>query len=284
LASALSSGLTWTRNKFATLVAGLRAAGTLGGRHRPAPHPSRARSGLVLQRVSCRLGVWVSCLEARPDALVQISALPQERQRRDPQGRQEALQTNRALTAVFHNMLESQGLDPARCCADRRPGRRRGATTQHDLVDLVIARGSSEFVHYVRDNTQIPVMAHATEFVTCTCTKQPIPLKRRASPSMRKITLSRRVQRRRDIALGCLCPPPHLMRPSPALREARVESAACEATRARHPELVLASEADVEPSMAAPIISVRQVLDCPRRWLTSHATALAHRCHRHGIK
>jgi glutamate-5-semialdehyde dehydrogenase len=121
----------------------------------------RLDTGLVLEQVRCPLGVLAVVFEARPDALVQIASLAiRSGNGVLLKGGREARESNRALAAVVRRALASCGLpEEALQLLDERAeveallGLERG-------VDLVVARGSKQFVEHVRARTGIPVLAH----------------------------------------------------------------------------------------------------------------------------
>jgi glutamate-5-semialdehyde dehydrogenase len=118
--------------------------------------------GLVLQRITCPLGVVGVIFESRPDALVQIASLAVKSGNGVIlKGGREAVRSCEALTQAIHQGLLQSGIDPAVV---------RLLTTREETlellhleqdVDLIIPRGSNSFVRFVQDNTRIPVLGHA---------------------------------------------------------------------------------------------------------------------------
>jgi glutamate-5-semialdehyde dehydrogenase len=118
--------------------------------------------GLVLERVTCPLGLLGVVFESRPDALVQIVGLAWKSGNAVLlKGGREALETNRALTAVIHGVLEDAAIDPR--AAVLLEGREdvTAVLGLHGLVEVIVARGSSEFVRQIQAESEIPVMGHA---------------------------------------------------------------------------------------------------------------------------
>ena len=118
--------------------------------------------GLVLERVSAPLGLLGVIFESRPDALVQIVGLAWKSGNAVLlKGGREALGTNRALAAVIHRVLETAGIDAR--AAVLLEGREDVAAVLglHGLVEVIVARGSSEFVRHIMSQSEIPVMGHA---------------------------------------------------------------------------------------------------------------------------
>lgn len=118
--------------------------------------------GLVLERVTCPLGLIGVVFEARPDALVQIAGLALRSGNAVLlKGGREAQESNRALAAVVHDVLRARGLDPRAAVLLEDRADVSAVLGLEGVVDLIVARGSSEFVRHVRASTRIPVMAHA---------------------------------------------------------------------------------------------------------------------------
>lgn len=118
--------------------------------------------GLCLYQESCPIGVIGVIFEARPDALVQISALCiKSGNCVILKGGSEAAHSNRLLASLFTEALTRAGL-PARCLLQLE-GREeiRTLLSCHRELDLLVPRGSNAFVQYIMENTKIPVMGHA---------------------------------------------------------------------------------------------------------------------------
>ena len=118
--------------------------------------------GLVLEKVTCPIGVIGVIFESRPDALVQISALCiKSGNCAILKGGSEAAKTNRALFDVIRTAGLKAGLpDGFVSIIEDRAGIDELLKCD-DAVDLIIPRGSNAFVRYIMDNSRIPVMGHA---------------------------------------------------------------------------------------------------------------------------
>lgn len=118
--------------------------------------------GLQLFRETCPIGVIGVIFESRPDALVQIATLCLKSGNcAILKGGSEALHTNRALFEVIYNAAVAAGL-PEGCMAQAEMRSQIDELLEcDDSVDLLIPRGSNEFVRYIMDHTKIPVMGHA---------------------------------------------------------------------------------------------------------------------------
>lgn len=118
--------------------------------------------GLVLKRVTCPIGVIGVIFEARPDALVQISALCiKSGNCVILKGGSEALRSNKKLFDIIHEAVIAAGL-PADCMMQLEARSEINELLEcHESVDLLIPRGSNAFVQYIMNHTKIPVMGHA---------------------------------------------------------------------------------------------------------------------------
>jgi glutamate-5-semialdehyde dehydrogenase len=120
--------------------------------------------GLILQKVSCALGVVAVIFESRPDAVPQVSSLAiKTGNGLVLKGGAEARNTNRILVSIWHEALEavSPSLRPAICALTDRADVARILEMDRD-IDLVVPRGSTEFVKYVFRDSRIPVLGHGS--------------------------------------------------------------------------------------------------------------------------
>lgn len=123
--------------------------------------------GLTLVRSSCPIGVIGVIFESRPDALVQISALCiKSGNCVILKGGSEAKESNRKLFDVIYKAGTGAGLPEGfAMLVESREGIGE-LLSCHDAIDLIIPRGSNEFVQYIMANTKIPVMGHADGICT----------------------------------------------------------------------------------------------------------------------
>jgi len=217
--------------------------------------------GLVLEQVRCPLGVLAIVFESRPDALVQIASLALRSGNAVLlKGGREAAESNRALAGVVRDALEKAGLaaDAVQLLDDRSEvdallGLEKG-------VDLVVARGGKEFVEHVRARSRIPVLAHAEGVCH-------VFLHRSADPSKAaRIAVDSKV----TYPAACNAVETLLWEPGAeaaldasvaALEAAGVELRGDAATRARHPEMKAATEADWGTEYGALVLAVARVAD-----------------------
>ena len=120
--------------------------------------------GLTLQKVSCALGVVAVIFESRPDVVPQVGSLAiKTGNGLVLKGGAEARQTNRVLVSIWHEALSafSPSLRPAICALTDRADVARILEMDRD-IDLVVPRGSAEFVNYVFEHSRIPVLGHGS--------------------------------------------------------------------------------------------------------------------------
>ncbi|MDB2224907.1 glutamate-5-semialdehyde dehydrogenase [Halorubrum ezzemoulense] len=114
---------------------------------------------LELYRVAVPIGVVATVFESRPDALVQIAALALKSGNAVVlKGGSEASESNRVL---YEAIVEATADLPDGWAALIEAHEEVDRLLElDDRVDLVMPRGSSEFVSYIQENTQIPVLGH----------------------------------------------------------------------------------------------------------------------------
>ncbi|NLX77803.1 MAG: glutamate-5-semialdehyde dehydrogenase [Clostridiaceae bacterium] len=124
--------------------------------------------GLNLYKISCPIGVIGIIFESRPDALVQISALCLKSGNAVLlKGGREALETNRILTELIKKASAEAGIPTGwiHLVETREDVNRMLKLDKY--IDLIIPRGSNEFVRYIMDNSRIPVLGHADGICHC---------------------------------------------------------------------------------------------------------------------
>ena len=118
--------------------------------------------GLELYKVTCPIGVLCIIFESRPDALVQISTLALKSGNAVLlKGGSEAAQTNRMLAQIIIDAGIETGLPEDWMVLLETREDVKKMLAQDQYIDLVVPRGSNEFVKYIMDNTRIMVLGHA---------------------------------------------------------------------------------------------------------------------------
>lgn len=162
LAAPLLKRLTFQGSKVTDSARGLRS---LAGLPEPVGRVlSRTEldAGLVLTKESCPLGLIGVIFESRPDALVQISALCLKSGNAVLlKGGREAMETNRILAEIVREAAHSAGVPEGWIQLLESRDEVTEMLAMDDLVNLVIPRGSNEFVRHIMATSRIPVMGHA---------------------------------------------------------------------------------------------------------------------------
>jgi len=119
-------------------------------------------SDLLLEKVTCPIGVIGVIFESRPDALVQIASLCiKSGNCAILKGGSEAVHTNRILFDLIYEAGITAGLPKGfLTLAETRADINALLDCDKD-IDLLIPRGSNSFVRYIMDNSKIPVLGHA---------------------------------------------------------------------------------------------------------------------------
>jgi glutamate-5-semialdehyde dehydrogenase len=120
--------------------------------------------GLVLQKVPCPLGVIAVIFESRPDVVPQVGSLAiKTGNGLVLKGGVEAKLTNRVLATVWRDALAAHdpGIAESVCLLEERAEIMQVLQMDRE-IDLVVPRGSNEFVNFVFKNSRIPVMGHGS--------------------------------------------------------------------------------------------------------------------------
>lgn len=118
--------------------------------------------GLTLTRVSCPIGLIAMIFESRPDALVQMAALAARSGNAIVlKGGREARHSNRVLAEIICRAGEEAGLPAGWLSSLESREEVQELLAMDDLVDLVIPRGSKEFVARIMETSRIPVLGHS---------------------------------------------------------------------------------------------------------------------------
>ena len=162
LAAPLLKRLKFDEGKIAQVIAGIESLIKLNDPVGKTLSATELDAGLDLYKVSCPIGVIGVVFESRPDALVQISTLCLKSGNCVLlKGGSEAANTNRILAEIIAGASEKAGLPSGwiQLLRTRQDVAEMLALEEH--IDLIIPRGSNEFVRYIMSNTNIPVLGHA---------------------------------------------------------------------------------------------------------------------------
>lgn len=162
IAEALYARLKLGETKLASAIAGVRQVSQLKDPVGKIEINRELDDGLILQRVTCPLGVLGVIFEARPEALIQITSLAiKSGNGVILKGGREAIHSCQTLTKIIHHALSQTGVDPNAVQLLTTREEIQALLALDKYVDLIIPRGSNAFVRYIQNNTQIPVLGHA---------------------------------------------------------------------------------------------------------------------------
>ncbi len=162
LAAPLLKRLKFDENKIVDVCAGIESLTGLDDPVGKTLSATELDSGLQLYKVTCPIGVIGVVFESRPDALVQISTLCLKSGNAVLlKGGSEAAKTNRILADVIEQATEKAGIPKGWIQLLETRQDVAEMLNLDEYIDLIIPRGSNEFVRYIMDNTNIPVLGHA---------------------------------------------------------------------------------------------------------------------------
>src|SRR3984893_15615160 len=117
---------------------------------------------LVLYKESCPLGVVGVIFEARPEVVPQVASLALKSGNAVClKGGAEAAETNAVLVSIWRDALTAFSDIPADSVVLIHTREDVAQIlTLHDEIDLIVPRGSNEFVRYVTEHSRIPVLGH----------------------------------------------------------------------------------------------------------------------------
>lgn len=125
---------------------------------------TRLDEGLVLERLTCPIGVLLIIFEARPEVIANIASLAiKSGNAAILKGGKESTHSFVAISAAISAALAADSVAVPEAAVQ--------LVTTRDVIpqllaldvyiDLVIPRGGNDLVRYVKDNTKIPVLGHA---------------------------------------------------------------------------------------------------------------------------
>jgi glutamate-5-semialdehyde dehydrogenase len=162
LSAPLLKRLKFDENKIADVVAGIESLIKLDDPVGKTLSATELDKGLELYKVSCPIGVIGVIFESRPDALVQISTLCLKSGNAVLlKGGSEAQNTNKILADTVRGAGEKVGIPKGWLGLMETRAEVAEILKMDEYIDLLIPRGSNEFVRYIMDNTNIPVLGHA---------------------------------------------------------------------------------------------------------------------------
>lgn len=168
LAAPLLKRLKFDESKINEAVAGINSLIRLEDPVGKTLLATELDEGLELYRVTCPIGVIGVIFESRPDALVQISTLCLKSGNAVLlKGGSEARKTNRILSEIILSATKEVGLPEFWAYLLETRDDVQEMLKLDSYIDLIIPRGSNEFVRYIMENSNIPVLGHADGICHC---------------------------------------------------------------------------------------------------------------------
>lgn len=168
LASPLLKRLKFDENKLSEVINGIKSLIELPDPVGKTLDSTELDKELELYRVSCPIGVIGVIFESRPDALVQISTLCLKSGNSVLlKGGREALCTNRILAEIIREATEKSGIPSGWIQLLETRDDVNEMLKMDQYIDLIIPRGSNEFVKFIMENSNIAVLGHADGICHC---------------------------------------------------------------------------------------------------------------------
>ncbi|NEO58520.1 MAG: glutamate-5-semialdehyde dehydrogenase [Okeania sp. SIO3B5] len=162
IAKPLYNRLKMDEAKLNSAIAGLRNVSILADPVGVVQIHRELDEGLILKRITCPLGVIGVVFEARPDAVIQISALAiKSGNGVILKGGKEATNSCQELVTAIRQGLATTSVNPDAVQLLTTREETLELLKLDKYVNLIIPRGSNSFVKFVQENTQIPVLGHA---------------------------------------------------------------------------------------------------------------------------
>jgi len=118
--------------------------------------------GLTLYQIKCPIGMLGAIFESRPDVVPQILSLCLKSGNGVAfKGGSEASNSNRVLFELLIEAAASAGVPKEAFVLMETREDINQILGMHEYIDLLIPRGSYNFVKYIQNNTKIPVLGHS---------------------------------------------------------------------------------------------------------------------------
>ena len=119
--------------------------------------------GILLEKITCPIGVLGIIFEARPDVISQVSALAiKSGNAVIMKGGKEAVNTNKIIFSLIKVAVSKISEFPADALQQVFTRDDVAEMLKCDgLIDLIIPRGGNKLVQFIKSNTKIPVLGHA---------------------------------------------------------------------------------------------------------------------------
>ena len=162
LSHALVKRLQVTNDKIDGMIAGIQDVISLKDPVGETISTLEMDDGLTLYQMRCPIGVIGVIFESRPDVVPQIMSLCLKSGNAVIfKGGMEAYNSNEALFNILSEAAYSAGIPKGSFVLLRTREDVNSILAMDEYIDLLIPRGSNQFVRYIQSNTRIPVLGHA---------------------------------------------------------------------------------------------------------------------------
>lgn len=164
LTQALVDRLKVTDSKVDGMIAGIRDVIRLKDPVGDTLSTLELDRDLILYQVSCPIGLIGVIFESRPDVVPQVMSLCLKSGNATIfKGGSEARESNRTIFDILVRAIEStEGMPEGAFQLMETREEIMSLLSLDKYVDLLIPRGSNEFVKFIQDNTKIPVLGHTS--------------------------------------------------------------------------------------------------------------------------
>ncbi len=159
----LIARLRLNENKVMGMVKGIRSVVRLEDPVGQRQMAMEMDQGLTLYRLTCPIGVIGAIFESRPDAVPQISSLCLKSGNAVIlKGGREAQNSNKIIVSLIREAIgRVDGVAVGAVQMIETRSEVADMLREEKKINLVIPRGSNEFVKYIQENTRIPVLGHS---------------------------------------------------------------------------------------------------------------------------
>lgn len=163
LSQALVDRLKVSNSKIDGMISGIRDVIKLEDPSGKTMKTLELDTGLDLYQVSCPIGLIGVIFESRPDVVPQIMSLCLKSGNATIfKGGSEALNSNRTIFDILVMAMENTaGIPEGAFQLMETREEVMDLLALDDYIDLLIPRGSNDFVKFIQDNTKISVLGHA---------------------------------------------------------------------------------------------------------------------------
>lgn len=220
--------------------------------------------GLILERITCPLGLLAVIFEARPDAVTQIAALAIKSGNGVLlKGGSEALLSCGAIAQIIDNALQTSEVPSAAVQLLTTRAETMAILAMERHIDLIIPRGSNDFVRYIQTHTHIPVLGHA-DGICHLYIDQDVNINQAVAIALdAKTQYPSACNTIEKLLIHQAIAPQFLAKAIPALQAQQVELRACPQTLGLFPQLIPAADADWATEYCDLILAIKLVKDLP---------------------